>query len=280
MNIQDILLNIKDILINIQDLLKDNTDRISVVVLCLSALAALWKYFYEKNKEINLKLLSELYAPLYSQLIKQEIYVAMHNGKNRSKREKNEAPLYSIHNKTQEWNSDTHQMEENREAYLNIDVGTILKKLDQINTGLAPKKFYSLLSMYQVIFTQEEKSVNYLKKKSNIEEIHDFDQFIDQVKENTATNETLKKEMDYWISYCKRVAELKIKIEAQIRTEIIKQYRYCERQIYGNRIINTFKTIISPLEKCLRKEETKDFIVESVDDFEFHDLCFGRDLTE
>lgn len=45
---------------------------VGVIVLVATSLAAVYKYFREKNRDLNEKILKEVYAPLFQYIVKQE----------------------------------------------------------------------------------------------------------------------------------------------------------------------------------------------------------------
>lgn len=68
---------------------------IQLLIVFIGAIAGLYKYYSTKNKEINEKMLSEVYAPLYQYFVKQELYCFI----NGFKRNIDEAPIIELTSK-------------------------------------------------------------------------------------------------------------------------------------------------------------------------------------
>lgn len=119
---------------------------IQLIIVFLGAGGSLWKYFQVKNREINEKILSEIYAPLYNYFIKQELYCHIM----KVKRESCESPIIEIQSTS-------------CDDVLGLNRKYFIEKLNNINIGLASKELYTLLSMYQVACYIEENDVNNLE---------------------------------------------------------------------------------------------------------------------
>lgn len=127
---------------------------IQLLVVFMGAVAGLYKYYSTKNKEINEKMLSEVYAPLYQYFVKQELYCFI----NGFKRNINEAPIIEITSKKTKQtfplggeNSGKVKSETTTQTVLGLNRKEFLKVLESINIGLASKELYTLLNMYKVL---------------------------------------------------------------------------------------------------------------------------------
>lgn len=124
-------------------------------VLFVGAGASVWKYFHEKNREIYEKILSEVYAPLYNYIIKQETYrqICM------PEHSYIEHPIIELKSSktTQEFSFRQDEparittTKETSKSVLNLDRKEFLSVLNSVNIGLASKELYTLLSVYEVI---------------------------------------------------------------------------------------------------------------------------------
>lgn len=124
---------------------------LQLIVIIGGAVLGLYKYYKTKNIEVYEKLLSEVYAPLYQYLVKQELYrkIMMPD------LTYEETPILEVTNKK------TVKNEIIKEVVLGLNRTELLKVLDSINIGLAPKELYTLLSMYKVLVNIE--STNFYK---------------------------------------------------------------------------------------------------------------------
>lgn len=128
---------------------------IQLLVIIGGAALGLYKYYKTKNIEVYEKLLSEVYAPLYQYLVKQELFRKIMMPDLAYK----ETPILEF------INVKTSSNETIKEAVLGLSRTELLKVLDSINIGLAPKELYTLLSMYKVLVYIESISSN---KSDNI----------------------------------------------------------------------------------------------------------------
>lgn len=127
---------------------------IQLLIVLFGAIAGLYKYYSTKNKEINEKMLSEVYAPLYQYFVKQELYCFITN----FKRDINEAPIIELTSKstkqTFSFGGNDHgkvKSEISTQVVLGLNREEFLKVLESINIGLASKELYTLLNMYKVL---------------------------------------------------------------------------------------------------------------------------------
>lgn len=118
---------------------------IQLLVILGGAIAGLYKYYKTKNREIYEKLLSEVYAPLYQYLVKQELYRKIVDNTLDYK----SSPILELTSKETVFNDTSVKITTSPVLGLNRD--ELLKVLDSINIGLASKELYTLLSMYKVL---------------------------------------------------------------------------------------------------------------------------------
>jgi len=173
-----------------------------ILIVLIGAIAGLYKYYSTKNKEINEKMLSEVYAPLYQYFIKQELYCFI----NDFKRDINEAPIIELTSKkskqTFSFGGENHgkiKSETTTQVVLGLNRQEFLKVLESINIGLASKELYTLLNMYKVL-------------------IH-FEGMSDKTSE-AYLNATI----------------MKVDVENALRTEIIKGYEHYHRKLKLDKI--------------------------------------------
>ena len=113
---------------------------IGVVVLVITSLAAVYKYFKEKNRDLNEKILKEVYAPLFQYIIQQE-YVR----KFIPDLTVDEHPIFSITKQKTHIGSDTPEIQE---VLRRNDLLSVKKS---INFGLAPQDLLVLLNVYEMV---------------------------------------------------------------------------------------------------------------------------------
>lgn len=124
---------------------------IGTVILAGTAFAGVIKYYHTKNAEINETILKEVYTPLYSYFVKQELYRKIHKLSTDSK----EAPILEITStKTTVRES---AITKESEPFCKLNRKEILRVLDSVNTGLASKELVTLLNMYQIVVEMENK---------------------------------------------------------------------------------------------------------------------------
>ena len=133
---------------------------IQTIVLVGGAIAGLYKYYSTKNKEVNEKILREVYAPLFQYLIKQELFCFV----NRFERDIEKTPILELVREKRTYkglgtseNNYGYEVNFTTETILNLDRKEFLKVLDNVNIGLASKELFTLLSMYQVLIYIEDK---------------------------------------------------------------------------------------------------------------------------
>ena len=119
------------------------------VILFVTAIAGVIKYYGTKNAEINETILKEVYTPLYSYFVKQELYRKIHKLQTNSE----EVPILEItRTKTTIRGS---ELTRESEPFCKLNRKEILRVLDSINTGLASKELVTLLNMYQIVVEME-----------------------------------------------------------------------------------------------------------------------------
>lgn len=122
---------------------------IQIAIVFLGTVGSLWKYFQVKNRDINEKILSEIYAPLYNYFIKQELYCHI----TKIGREFRESPIIGIQQTINGVATEDADV-------LGLNRKYFIEKLNNINIGLASKELYTLLSMYEVACYIEENHKN------------------------------------------------------------------------------------------------------------------------
>ncbi|BDR76157.1 hypothetical protein [Clostridium tetani] len=125
---------------------------IQVIVVVGGAIAAVYKYYSVKNREINEKMLNEVYAPLYQYFVKQEMFCYIH----KVERDYKESPILEITSKKTEekisvGKNQGYSTNTTYESVLDLNRNEFLKVLDSVNIGLASKELLTLLNMYKVI---------------------------------------------------------------------------------------------------------------------------------
>lgn len=126
------------------------------VVTMLSVLVgggfALYKYIQARNYEVNLKILNEVYLPLYSYLVKQECFRYICGGLSYE-----EVPIFEIKSthktvnfKMENGTGKVSQHEETNPV-LDMSTETLLEVCDSTNLGLAPTKLSTLLNAYRML---------------------------------------------------------------------------------------------------------------------------------
>lgn len=124
---------------------------LQLLVIFGGAFAGLYKYFKTKNREIYQQLLGEVYAPLYQYFVKQELYRKLLNMGG----DYHDAPVLEVTLKT-DTGSVGGSTSTSSTPVLGLSRKELMKVLDSINIGLAPKELYTLLSMYTVLVHMEE----------------------------------------------------------------------------------------------------------------------------
>ncbi|GAA6493465.1 hypothetical protein K280104A7_30290 [Candidatus Bariatricus faecipullorum] len=172
---------------------------LQAIVLVGGAGAGIYKYYQSKNREINEKILSTVYAPLYNYFVKQELYCNLKG----LQRDVKQTPILEISSTRVKTKLGNGKVESTREKFsvLNLDRKEFINVLHSVNIGLANKNLYTLLSMYEVVCHEEE---------------------------NFGGQESFFK-----------AGILKVQIENEIRKEIITGYDYYQKKLGLNRKKNT-----------------------------------------
>lgn len=120
---------------------------LSAIILVGSSLAAVIRYYKEKNRDFNEKILNEVYAPLYQQIIRQE-YIR-HLKPNEIPVE--QYPIISLTNKRTKvldmFTERQRTIEETTDIFKNTDLVEVTKN---VNFGLAPQDLLVLLNTYKM----------------------------------------------------------------------------------------------------------------------------------
>lgn len=135
---------------------------ISTIALVVCGGFALYKYRASKNYDINLKILTEVYLPLYTYLVKQEIFrfIAC------PEISWEEVPILEIKStKTkQTWNEQGVKVEKTTAAVCGCTRDTLLELCDSANLGLASPELVTLLNSYKVLIHITSGSINSKEK--------------------------------------------------------------------------------------------------------------------
>jgi len=123
---------------------------IQVLIILLGAGAGIWKYYGTKNKEINEKIINEVYAPLYQYLVKQELYRKIHKMIGDYKK----SPILQI--TTTETTIRGSEIIEKSVPSCGLNRQEIIKIKESVNIGLASQEILTLLNMYEVVVQMEE----------------------------------------------------------------------------------------------------------------------------
>lgn len=125
---------------------------IQVLVVVGGAIAAIYKYYSVKNREINEKMLNEVYAPLYQYFVKQQLYCYIHE----LTPDYNEGPILEITLKKSTTTFGEAKSQISYQTVLDLNRSEFLKVLNSVNIGLASKELFTLLNMYKVVVYIEE----------------------------------------------------------------------------------------------------------------------------
>lgn len=112
---------------------------IGAVVLIITSLSAVYKYFKEKNRDLNEKILKEVYAPLFQYIIQQEYIRKFFPDLTIDK-----YPIISLVKKKAQTENDGAEIQE---ILRKNDLLTVKKS---INFGLAPENLLVLLNLYEI----------------------------------------------------------------------------------------------------------------------------------
>lgn len=120
------------------------------IVIIGTAVAGVIKYYRAKNAEINEMILKEVYTPLYSYFVKQELYRKIH----KLTADSEEAPILEITTTTTTVRGTA--VTQQSQPFCELTRKKILEVLKSVNTGLASKELITLLNMYQIVVEMEE----------------------------------------------------------------------------------------------------------------------------
>lgn len=112
---------------------------IGVLILVITSFAAVYKYFKEKNRDLNEKILKEVYAPLYQYIIQQEYIRKCIPDLTTDK-----YPIISISKRKAHSGSDSSEVQE---VLRRNDLLAVKKS---INFGLVPQDLLVLLNVYEI----------------------------------------------------------------------------------------------------------------------------------
>lgn len=122
---------------------------IATMAIVVGGCFALYKYISAKNYDINLKILNEVYVPLYEYLVKQETfrYIACPNVSI------SDAPILEIKSTRiqQKFSEKGYSIEQITETVCGCTRDTLLEINKNTNMGLASTELLSLLSSYEVL---------------------------------------------------------------------------------------------------------------------------------
>ena len=135
---------------------------ISTIALVVGGWFALYKYRASKNYDINLKILTEVYLPLYTYLVKQETFrfIAC------PEISWEEVPILEIKStKTkQTWSEQGMKVEKTTAAVCGCTRDDLIKLCDSANLGLASPELVTLLNSYKVLIHITSGSINSREK--------------------------------------------------------------------------------------------------------------------
>ncbi|GGH17218.1 hypothetical protein GCM10008013_12410 [Paenibacillus segetis] len=132
---------------------------VAIVATFITSLVGASKYFFEKNRDVHLRRLNEVYAPLYTYLVKQESFrkIMMPDAKIK------DFPIITLINvkSTQRLNIKagepiTFTNSESEEVLSILDRNNFIKLFDKTNKGLARPKLLLLLNQYEMLIYLEE----------------------------------------------------------------------------------------------------------------------------
>ena len=122
---------------------------VSTLALVIGGGFAAYKYRAAQNYDINLKILNEVYMPLYSYLVKQETfrYVAF------SEDNWEDFPILELkRTRTKHtWNQDGVSMQTDTSTICECDRDALIKICENTNLGLASTELASLLNSYKIL---------------------------------------------------------------------------------------------------------------------------------
>ena len=123
---------------------------VTTLALVFGGLFAFFKYRASKNYDINLKILSTVYLPLYSYIIKQEVYRYIVVDK---KNKWEDSPILDINNNTTKTSFTEKGIEisTNSEPVCGLTPMSLTKVLKENDLGLASTELVTLLNLYEVL---------------------------------------------------------------------------------------------------------------------------------
>lgn len=132
---------------------------IQTLVLLGGAMAGIYKYYAVKNREINEKMLGEVYAPLYQYFVKQELFCYV----TKMQRDHGDSPILEFTSEKRKekvsfGEQPQHTVSVSSESIIGLNRNEFLKVLDTVNIGLASKELLTLLNMYKVLVYIEGKA--------------------------------------------------------------------------------------------------------------------------
>lgn len=125
---------------------------IQVLVVVGGAIAAIYKYYSVKNREINEKMLNEVYAPLYQYFVNQQLYCYVYE----VTPDYDEGPILEITSKKSTTKFGENNSQISYGTVLDLNRSEFLKVLNSVNIGLASKELFTLLNMYKVVVYVED----------------------------------------------------------------------------------------------------------------------------
>lgn len=131
---------------------------IGTLAIIIGGCFALYKYIYSKNYEINLKILNEVYVPLFEYLVKQETFRYISCPEVSIE----DAPILEIHSTRihQKFTEKGYSQEQITEAVCGCIRATLLETNKNTNMGLASTELLSLLTAYEVLIHITSGNIN------------------------------------------------------------------------------------------------------------------------
>ena len=169
-------------------------ENLQYIAIIIGVIFSYWTYKKTKNQEIYAKLLGEVYAPLYSYLVKQEVVRKMLGVEG----DYHETPILDYISKITKttYLASGNLTKITEEAVLGLDRKEWISAIDSINAGLAPQRLYTLLNTYKVLVYHEEKHRE-------------------------------EKNLDIYLD----ATILKVHVENMLRKEIISGYKECYKKL-------------------------------------------------
>ena len=124
---------------------------VSSLAIVIGGLFALYKYTTSKNYEINLKILNEVYVPLYAYIVKQETFRYICSQKQDLFFDEN--PILEIKNTRtkQKFDSSGFSVEHITEEVCGCTRDAFVKISEETNFGLASTELITLINMYKML---------------------------------------------------------------------------------------------------------------------------------